>query len=93
MPSDGDRQFSEAFGDRLRSERKKAGLSQEELATGSGLHRTEVGLLERGGRIPRADTVVRLAATLGVSPGTLLDGLATWKPVNKAAGQFEFPKH
>jgi transcriptional regulator with XRE-family HTH domain len=67
------------FGKNLHRERKRAGLSQEEVGFRASLHRTEIGLLERGARTPRIDTLVKLAAALGVridcalleaSPGT-----------------------
>ena len=56
--------------------RRIAGLSQEEAAVRAGLHRTEISLLERGGRIPRLDTLVRVAAGVGADPADLLEGLA-----------------
>jgi len=54
------------FGANLRRVRRRAGISQEELGFRSGLHRTEVGLLERGARVPRIDTLLKLVAALGV---------------------------
>lgn len=54
------------FGANLRRVRRQADLSQEQLGLHSGLHRTEVGLLERGARVPRLDTLLKLAAGLGV---------------------------
>ena len=63
------------FAANLRRERRRVGLSQEALAAASGLHRTEVSLLERGGRDPRLSTVVRVADALGVPPPALLAGL------------------
>ena len=41
----------------------------------SALHRTEVTLLETGRRIPRIDTIMKLAASLAVSPDELLAGI------------------
>lgn len=35
------------FGNRVREERLKRGLSQEDLAFRSGLHRTYIGMIER----------------------------------------------
>jgi transcriptional regulator with XRE-family HTH domain len=49
------RAVSERFGANLLAVREAAGLSQEELSFLSGLHRTEIGQLERGIRIPRID--------------------------------------
>lgn len=64
---------AEKFGDKLRRARKRARLSQEELAARAALHRTEVSLLERGERVPRIDTVIALADALSITPGSLLD--------------------
>jgi transcriptional regulator with XRE-family HTH domain len=76
------------FAENLVRHRKRAELSQEALAARAAIHRTEVGLLERGERIPRIDTLVKLAGSLSVPPGDLLDGIA-WKPVSTKTGEFE----
>jgi transcriptional regulator with XRE-family HTH domain len=60
------------FGDSLRAHRRAAGLSQERLAFVSGLHRTEISLLERGARDPRLSTIARLARALDMDAATLL---------------------
>lgn len=75
------------FGQNLVRARKRAGLSQEELAHHSALHRTEIGLLERGGRVPRIDTLVKLAGALSVSPLELLAGIE-WNPGEFTTGSF-----
>jgi transcriptional regulator with XRE-family HTH domain len=64
------------FSERLVKARKEAGISQEELADRCGLHRTEISLLERQGREPRAGTLIKLASALGVPPERLCTGLA-----------------
>lgn len=63
----------ERFAANLRRYRERAGISQERLALGCGLHRTEISLLERAGRDPRLSTIVRLADCLGVPPAALLE--------------------
>ncbi len=61
------------FAQNLSELRKEAGFSQEALAEVCGLHRTEIGLLERRKRSPRLETVVILARGLGLSsPAELL---------------------
>jgi len=40
-----------------------------------GLHRTAVGLLERGKSIPRLDTLLIVSEHLGVTVSELLEGL------------------
>lgn len=69
----------ERFAANLRRARLAAGVSQEELGYRSDLHRTEVSLLERAGREPRMATIVKLAAVLETSPGTLCEGVS-WLP-------------
>jgi transcriptional regulator with XRE-family HTH domain len=78
---------AERFTDNLLRARGSAGLTQEEIAFRAGLHRTEVGLLERGLRVPRIDTLVKLAGALGVEPAALLDGIA-WNPGDYLPGGF-----
>ncbi|HET9185420.1 MAG TPA: helix-turn-helix transcriptional regulator [Solirubrobacterales bacterium] len=64
------------FGMNLATERRKAGLSQEDLAFRADLHRTEVSLIERGLREPRLETLLKLSRGLGVMPATLIDGMS-----------------
>jgi DNA-binding XRE family transcriptional regulator len=51
------------FGENLACQRKRADLSQEQLAVLASLHRTEISLLERGMRMPRIDSVIKLAGS------------------------------
>jgi transcriptional regulator with XRE-family HTH domain len=80
------------FGANLRRVRKQANLSQEEVGFRSSLHRTEVGLLERGARVPRIDTLVKLASALGVRFECPLLGGIEWTPGGMTAtpGAFTF---
>lgn len=78
---------AEQFGRNLARCRKRIGLSQEETAVRASLHRTAVGQIERGERIARVDTLVKLAGSLGVSAGELLDGLE-WQPGETVYGSF-----
>jgi transcriptional regulator with XRE-family HTH domain len=52
-------------------------MTQEELAEAADLHSTFVSNVERGYRVPTVPTLIKLAAGLGVKPGTLVDGLTT----------------
>lgn len=67
--------------------RRQAGISQEELGFRANLHRTEIGMLERGIRLPRIDTLVKLCGALEVSADELLEGIA-WQPGGMRSGQF-----
>ena len=57
----------------LRSLRKKTGLSQEAFADEVGVHRTYMGGIERGKRNPSITIIDKIAKTLKVSCGELLD--------------------
>jgi transcriptional regulator with XRE-family HTH domain len=70
------------FAINLRNARQKKEISQEELGFRCELHRTEISLLERGGREPRLGTIVKLAGALGASPEELIAGIR-WQPGNR----------
>ena len=67
------------FGQNLARCREGANVSQEELSFRASIHRTEVSMLERGERMPRVDTALRLAGSLGVPLEDLVAGLE-WRP-------------
>jgi transcriptional regulator with XRE-family HTH domain len=69
----------ERFATNLRKARQKKGISQEELGFRCDLHRTEISLLERGGREPRLGTMVKLAGALDTTLEQLGEGIA-WLP-------------
>lgn len=84
----GEASVARRFGENLRRVRNEAGISQEEAGLRSGLHRTEIGLLERGERTPRIDTVVKLAGALGVKFECPLLGGLEWRPGSVQRGAF-----
>lgn len=75
------------FAANLKRLRQAAGLSQEELAFRSDIHRTHVSFIEGGHRLPRLDTLVKLAGALYVTPNDLLEGIA-WEPSFHRPGRF-----
>ncbi len=64
--------LSASFAKVLRRERLAQGLSQEALAHRAGLHRTYVGLVERGLRNPTIDVGHALARALGTHLSELI---------------------
>jgi len=63
------------FAGNLRAGRKALGLSQEDLAERSGLHRTYVGSVERGERNISIDNMEALASALGKALSEMLNPL------------------
>jgi transcriptional regulator with XRE-family HTH domain len=78
-----------SFGPNLRRLRGERGYSQEMLAQLADLHRTEIGLLERGEREPKLGIIVKLAGSLDVSPNALFEGLK-FAPSESGQGHFTY---
>lgn len=60
------------FGKAVREFRKTAGISQEELAERTEIHRTYIGGIERGERNPTWLMITRIAKALGISATELV---------------------
>jgi transcriptional regulator with XRE-family HTH domain len=80
--------YTQRFARNLSRCRKEAGYTQEELSVRADIHRTQVGLLEAGKRMPRLDTLLKVSGALGVSPAKLLEGLS-WEPGAAKPGRFK----
>jgi transcriptional regulator with XRE-family HTH domain len=83
-----ERLIAQCLAANLAKARQRIGISQEEVGFRAGLHPTAVGYLERGVRISRVDTVVKLAAALGVPVADLFAGI-TWELPHFSAGTFK----
>ena len=68
--------------------RRHAGYSQEELAALCSLHRTEIGHVENGRRLPRVDTLLKLASALAVPMEELIQGIEWAPPAPTRCGSF-----
>ena len=66
------KKFLEALGNKIRCFRKSTGLSQEQLAELSNLHRNYIGGLERGEKNPTITTLLKIADGLGICLTDLL---------------------
>ena len=64
--------LAKAFGKVLRSRRRDAGLTQEQLALLVNIDRNYVSLLERGVHLPTVTMLFKLASGLNLSPSLLI---------------------
>lgn len=55
--------------------RESQGISQEKLAEYANLHRTYIGSIERGEKIPSLVTVVKIAKALKVDVSQLINNI------------------
>lgn len=62
-----DKKLLKKFGDRVRELRQKQDLSQEELAFKADLHRTYIGMIERGERNITLLNIHKISFALNVS--------------------------
>jgi transcriptional regulator with XRE-family HTH domain len=67
------RDIQKKVGKKVRKIRKQKNLSQEELAFRSGLHRTYISDIERGGRNVSIKNIEKIARALGIKPSELLE--------------------
>ncbi len=62
----------EKFGEKVREERHKQGLSQEELASRAGVHRTYIGMIERAEKNITLENIEKVAKALKLNINELL---------------------
>jgi len=68
-------QDQQRFGETVRKLRRDKGWSQDVLSDKSGIHRADIGAIERGERNVTLRTMRTLADTLGVRIADLVKGL------------------
>lgn len=61
-----------SIGKRIRKAREQKGWRQEDFAEKIGLSVTYTGMIERGEKVPKLETFITIANTLGVSADQLL---------------------
>jgi transcriptional regulator with XRE-family HTH domain len=77
----------QVVGANIRRLRRADETSQETLAFGAAVHRTQITLIERGHRNPGIDTFLRLAGALEVEPCVLL-GDVRWVVDDHGRGRY-----
>ncbi len=63
------------FGKKVREERKKLGYSQEVLAEKAGVHRTYIGMIERGEKNITLANIQKVSKALRIKISELTKGL------------------
>lgn len=66
------KQILEKFGQKMQKVRQSNDITQEELAARLGMHRTYIGLIERGERNPTVRTLYKISKALKVQASELL---------------------
>lgn len=66
------KQILEKFGQKMQKVRQSKNITQESLAAMLSMHRTYIGLIERGERNPTIRTLYKIAKALKVSASDLL---------------------
>lgn len=61
------------FGESVAKKRKGTGLSQEQLAFKAGLHRTYIGMVERGEKNITLKNIIKISIALECKPGELFE--------------------
>ncbi|MBI4282817.1 MAG: helix-turn-helix transcriptional regulator [Chloroflexi bacterium] len=57
------------FGNKVRAERRKLGMSQEGLAARAGVHRTYIGMIERAEKNITLENIEKICKALELSIG------------------------
>lgn len=61
------RQILIKFGKKIREERNKLGISQEEFASRAGVHRTYIGMIERAEKNITLENIEKISKALNVN--------------------------
>jgi transcriptional regulator with XRE-family HTH domain len=74
-------QIYKMIGERIRDERQKRHLTQDELASRVGLKRASITNVEKGRQKLLVHTLVQIADSLGTSPARFLTAFDTKAPI------------
>ena len=61
------------FGDKVRAERERQGISQEKLGEMAKVHRTYIGMIERGEKNITLLNICKIAGALRLKPKDLVE--------------------
>lgn len=72
MSSESDQYILQRFGQQVRTLRQRKAMSQEELAARAGVHRTYIGMIERGEKNVTIISMMKIATALDIEISELL---------------------
>jgi len=83
-------EINRRFGEMLRDQRKRADMTQGELAKAIGLERTSVTNIEAGLQAINIGTLVRICEVLGITPAQIVpfDASPIKDPLSSMRGQY-----
>ena len=64
--------FGSVIGQRIKEQRKKLGLTQQDLATRTGIRRPNIARLEKGDGLPNLSTLLKVAEGLNIEISSLI---------------------
>ena len=67
------KQYQISLGEKIRAERMRKGISQEQFGEIAKVHRTYVGMIERGEKNITLQNLVKFAKALGLQVRDLID--------------------
>ena len=67
------KQYQVSLGEKIRAERVRKGISQEQFGEIAKVHRTYVGMIERGEKNITLQNLVKFAKALGLQVRDLID--------------------
>jgi transcriptional regulator with XRE-family HTH domain len=73
------------FGENMRAARRRAGMTQIDLAAVDGLDRAAISLTEKGKRSPDMRTLLRIAHGGKATPAELVDGIGDHETSSRAS--------
>ena len=81
------------FGDKLKEERKKKGMSQKELGQKLGVSQAMIAQYEKGDRTPKIETINKIAQALDINPSILIrcNNNVSW--IDLFSGNADFRNH
>jgi transcriptional regulator with XRE-family HTH domain len=78
-------QIARLLGERIRMLRKKMGMKQSQFAQMVGMSRDAIGLIERGEKLPRLESICKIADNLHIPLSRILDFDKTMQEEKKSA--------